>query len=210
MRLIGVTGRARSGKDLTAKLIAELQPGVVRIALADPIKRICAELFDFSEDQADGKLKEIPDPRFELPDGSGFLSPRRAYQILGTEVARSIYKDVWIDYALKRSHDVLNGAKQRVGRDVYVAGGEPANLVVWTDVRFINEAQKIKAAGGTVWRVTRQGVESRLAAAAQVHPSEMEQQSQEFSALVDETLANDGTVEDLRIKVAEALGKVLQ
>jgi hypothetical protein len=48
--LVGIAGRAGSGKDAAADaLVAHL--GFVKVGLADPLKRIAREAFDFSEEQ---------------------------------------------------------------------------------------------------------------------------------------------------------------
>lgn len=48
--VIGITGKAGSGKDTLAKLIGDYRP-VQNIALADPIKRFALQFFGFTEEQ---------------------------------------------------------------------------------------------------------------------------------------------------------------
>jgi len=47
--IIGVAGNAGSGKDTVADHLVK-HHGFVKVALADPLKRICREVFDFSEE----------------------------------------------------------------------------------------------------------------------------------------------------------------
>jgi hypothetical protein len=129
MNLIGLTGYARSGKDTVADILVR-NHGWAKIALADPIKRICQDVFCFSESQLWGGLKDTPDRRYPRTAAAKkfvehsemitfesewleaasknfgkdlvrhFLTPRHAAQQLGTEWARNCYEDAWVDIAL--------------------------------------------------------------------------------------------------------------
>ena len=61
-----------------------------------------------------------------------------------------------------------------------------------TDVRFPNEAQRIKDLGGVVWRVKRPGV-----GPANYHESETALDDWPFDAVLE----NDGNLVDLSLKV---------
>ncbi len=65
MRLIGVTGQAGSGKDSAADYLVRTQ-GFTKVALADPLKRFCREVYDFSEEQLWGpsSARNAPDKRY--------------------------------------------------------------------------------------------------------------------------------------------------
>lgn len=65
MNLIGMCGAAGSGKDTVADILVR-DHGFVKIALADPMKRFCKEVFGFTDDQMWGPSSERnrPDPRF--------------------------------------------------------------------------------------------------------------------------------------------------
>lgn len=65
MKLLGISGPAGSGKDSVAdRLVAKY--GFVKISLADPLKRICQEIYDFSDDQLWGpsSARNAPDLRY--------------------------------------------------------------------------------------------------------------------------------------------------
>lgn len=64
-------------------------------------------------------------------------------------------------------------------------------LVVAPDVRFHNEAVAVREVGGTIWRVTRPGVE------VSAHESEQAQ----TTIRVDGTIVNDGSLADLEAAV---------
>lgn len=97
---------------------------------------------------------------------------RRLLQLIGTECGREcIGPDVWVDRWL-----------EMVGDEVYCDGF----VAIADDVRFPNEAAAIRKLGGTIFRVTRPGCEPSD------HPSERD------DIAADHTIANVGTVEELR------------
>lgn len=57
--ILGISGLAGSGKDT----LAEKLPGFTRVAMADPLKRICKDVYDFSDLQLWG-----PSPERSKPD----------------------------------------------------------------------------------------------------------------------------------------------
>jgi len=109
--VIGIAGRARSGKDTLADFIVN-HYGFVKFAFADRLKDTCCGLFGWGARHRDGDLKEAVDPYL------GF-SPRQAFQVCGTEFARALNPDIW----------------------VLLAERAVAGLVVIPDVRFENEAE---------------------------------------------------------------------
>lgn len=127
--ILGLMGTMGTGKDTFAdRLVAKHD--FVKVAFADPLKRICKEVYDFSDEQLWGpsEKRNEPDPRYRRKcdrcgseDGyvltcgecdhgtkSFFLSPRMALQLLGTEWGRHCYENTWVDYAL-RAADLLLG-----------------------------------------------------------------------------------------------------
>jgi len=135
IKLIGLSGLARSGKDTTGRFLSELI-GCPTYALASPIKQACNELFGWDSRHSDGELKEVADPFWGV-------SPRYAYQTLGTEWGRNLIRD---DIWLKRAEMMLD---------------KHGSLIV-TDVRFENEAKWIRDMGGKLIHVKREGIESVL------------------------------------------------
>lgn len=63
--IIGISGLAGSGKSEIAHFLQK-NHGFQAVALADPIKRIAKEVYDFTDDQLWGPsaLRSIPDPRY--------------------------------------------------------------------------------------------------------------------------------------------------
>lgn len=63
--IIGIAGRAGSGKDTVADLLVR-DHRFVKIAFADPLKRICKKVFDFTDEQFWGpsSARNGPDKRY--------------------------------------------------------------------------------------------------------------------------------------------------
>ena len=116
--IIGITGRARSGKDTIAEHLVYGHL-YTRFAFADPIKDIVCGMFGWGARHRDGDPKEVDDPYW------GF-SPRKAYQTFGTEFGRALNPNVWIMMA-----------------DRQLTSG----LWVCSDVRFDNEADFVRDNG---------------------------------------------------------------
>lgn len=74
--LILLCGRAGSGKDTVSGIMAS-EYRAASVAQADPMKRFCHDVFQFTEDQLWGpsELRDTPDDRY-VPDGNPTLSRR--------------------------------------------------------------------------------------------------------------------------------------
>lgn len=130
MRLIGLSGRKRSGKDTVFALIQEeaghLRP--VRVAFGDALKEEVSNLLNVSVEEMES-------------DKSRF---RGLLQWWGTEWRRHQNPLYWIDKT-RATIQALEGQSE---------------LVVVTDVRFANEVLLIEQLGGTVVRVSRPEADS--------------------------------------------------
>lgn len=134
IRVIGLSGYARAGKDTIAHFLAER--GYVRASFADYIRTALYALNPLvSEDR---RVSDVVDAygwevaKVERPEVRSLL------QRLGTEVGREILGDnVWVDLTFRNMPDASN--------------------VVIADCRYPNEAQVVKELGGEIWRVVRPG-----------------------------------------------------
>lgn len=140
--IIGICGFQGSGKDTIADYLQNIY-GFKRDSFAATLKDAVAAVFGWDRELLEGRTKESRawreqvDPwwaaRLNMPD----LTPRLVLQKWGTEVARkSWHDDIWIaslENKLSKAH----------------------NDIVITDVRFPNEIQAVKNAGGIVIRVVR-------------------------------------------------------
>jgi hypothetical protein len=122
--LIGLTGRARVGKDTAASFLAN-DYLLKRYAFAQPIKD-AAEAMGFARSVYDND-----DMKERVIQGLG-VSYRRILQTLGTEWGRSLNPDFWLLLAKLQWEQVK---RQGVG-------------MVISDVRFANEANWIRSEGG--------------------------------------------------------------
>jgi hypothetical protein len=197
--ILAFTGVAGVGKDAAADALVH-RFGFVRIGLADPIKRAVADWFGWDEKTLWGpsENRNKADPRF---DG---LSPRRALQFIGTEIGRELYRDVWIEYGLRKAKTLLACAcvYEKTQRELFPCRSrtEPVKGVVFTDARFANEVMAVKKAGGKVVRIVRPY--AGLEGAAAMHLSEVEQAGIPDEAF-DAVITNDGTLAEFEAKIVE-------
>lgn len=134
-KLIGLAGKARSGKDTAAARLV-YSHRFTQTAFADPIRRAVAAMLDMSHGQLftdQNKDKPIS------PEWPQHITPRFLMQTLGTEWGRNIVtSDLWLRVV------------QRYWETSY------AQNIVVSDVRFDNEAQWIRSVpGGVVWHIWR-------------------------------------------------------
>jgi hypothetical protein len=172
--IIGLTGFAGAGKDTVADLLGA-HARFRKLAFADALRAEVAEGFGvLASELADPTAKHRPTvalcmrraPRDFLaavvlslsvaaPDHWTPLSnewldapraPRQILQWWGTEYRRAQHDRYWTRIMASRLV-----AYQRDGETRFVI----------TDVRFDNEADTVRAAGGTLWQVTRPGCDGR-------------------------------------------------
>lgn len=207
--LIGLTGRAGSGKNTVSKILEKQiersgGPVVVEIAFAEPLKRFCKDVYDWTEDHVNGHLKEVEDKRYPrpvsylrwyelpygllykllkkkeyLPRGPHFLTPRYALQQLGTEWGRNCFSRTWITYAQRKWRGWL----------------QHGYVVAVTDLRFLNEADAISEDSGWIWKIYRS-----TSSTAATHASETELAAIE----ADVTIFNTSTIDALPKKIKDA------
>jgi len=159
MFLLGITGLKQSGKDTVLKCIRELLPGKLIV------QRNFADALKLEVAIACGvDIDFINDnkPHFRL-----------ILQGWGSDFRRQLCGD---DYWINRW---MIAVQQTVANPY---------LLVCTDVRFLNEASKVRELGGILWRVDRVEWNS------DTHASEVEQ----ASIKVDDTLHNTSTLEQLK------------
>ena len=173
--IVGLSGFARSGKDSVASFMKDHSRRAFADKLREAIWRLDPIIFD------DKRTREVVE-EFGWEQAKGlFPELRRLLQVFGTEVGRfMIHPDIWVKLAIE--------------------GLEPDDSIVFTDVRFPNEALAIKSLGGQIWRVNRPGIE-----ALNDHASETSMTSWDFDHVID----NDGDLETLRTKVENLLSPIL-
>lgn len=198
--IIGISAKAHSGKDLVGDYLVD-KYGFKKVKFADKLKEIVALCLSVPRDMLENQeYKETILPSewwvFEIPNLEGgvtvypyekykdeyhekFLvkvTPRWLLQKIGTECFRNIISPMFWVNALFAS---------------FVDGVD----YVITDVRFPNEADKVKESGGTLIRLNRDGC------LLSSHKSEIALDSYDFDSVVD----NNGTKEELYAKIDEIL-----
>ena len=170
MKLIGITGKARSGKDAIAKF-AWSQYGFTRIAFADPVKMAAQAKFGLTAAQTwDDELKEVVIPHWNM-------TPRQMFQMEGTEAGRNVFGgDLWIKRFML-SYNLLKDTDD----------------IIVPDVRFDNEASAIRDLGGIIIEIRRG--QAGLSGSAGAHVSESG-----LSLPADYVIDNNGTLEELHEK----------
>lgn len=176
--LIGLHGRARTGKDTAARYLVS-QFDLYSYAFADPIKAAIAQLFNLTLSHIEGSLKEV------LLPGIG-KSPRQLMQLLGTEWGREqIHPELW-----------LLLAKQNIGNRLEMDQSH-YNGVVIRDVRFENEAEWIRRQGGHVVHILRPEAQ-----AVSAHSSESGIAIHDNDFVVH----NEGSIEDFQRQLGRMMG----
>jgi len=161
-KLVGLAGRAGSGKSTCAAWLVEHRQAV-EFSLAEPLKLLAMDVFGFSREQVFGTQKDketvdlcvsVRDEQLAqsvldaVPD-AGYLreskrrevyagrrvSPREMLIRLGNGARERIYKDVWLDACLARIRE------------------RAAPLSVVADVRYDSEAAALHKAGAKIIRL---------------------------------------------------------
>jgi hypothetical protein len=185
--LIGLVGKARSGKDTFARGLVER--GYTRVAFADPLR----------------EMVEAIDPVIGVGVGGGAVRLRWALLTFGGwegvketaygpemrrllqqsgQAVRRLDEGFWLRVGLGKARDVIAACP-----------AARAGAAVITDVRYTNEADAIQKAGGVLVRIVRPGLES-----TDTHASETELDRYP----VDFTVRNSGTAEDF-VELARTL-----
>ena len=203
--IVGVCGFIGSGKDTIADYLVNFHE-FRRDSFANSLKDAVSAVFGWDRTLLEGRTKEARewreqvDPwwadRLSMPT----LTPRWVLQYWGTEVCRrGFHDDIWI----ASLENKLRNTKDNV---------------VISDVRFPNEVESIKKAGGKVIRVVRgqEPVWLRVAQNAcagdekskllmsdefKVHASEWAWLGTKFDTVLD----NNGSIDDLYNQVKNLL-----
>ena len=198
--LIGLHGPKGSGKDTAFSYIAQwaAERGVraARRGFADAPKLSVAKIFDPSATIAEAiafadKLKAPGGTvsfsmRVEHGEGesrtySGEITGRMLYQRFATEGHRELFgEDIWLDVVLPTDRDWTKSFED----NPFLA--EPIDIAVITDVRFTNEAQRIRELHGQVWMIDRHP-----------HTGEHDSEMPLPPELIDQVIPNRFTLDDL-------------
>jgi len=163
--IIGLSGYAQSGKDTVAEMLC-LNYAFKRISFALPMRDAIYTLNPLVDGRS--RIADVVD-EYGWDVAKANPEVRRLLQVFGTEVGRELFGErFWIDQAFKRA--------------------EEYQRVVFSDVRFPNEAKAILQRGGDVWRVNRGNH-----GAVNGHTSEHAMDNFMFKHVI----FNNGTLDDL-------------
>lgn len=174
---------------------------VVKMSFAAPLKQLCINTFGLGKRQCYGESgeRETPSPirwrdispKYHTlkPDGASaddFLSAREILQFVGTNVMRDFYPNVWARAA------GLSALRSY------------ADIVVYTDARFPNEIEEFQemALNGEINLVVVRM--RRDTGIVDDHPSETALDAWDEEMLFEETIFNNGSIEELQ-KMVKAL-----
>lgn len=139
---VGIHGPARSGKDTAGKAVAE-KLGLRQLAFATPMKDMALRIDPMvATMRCNGHhvhLSEVVE-RFGWEEAKRLPEVRRFIQRLGAEGLREYDPDFWVDLAEQEA------ASSTVG-------------VVFTDVRYPNEAELIRRHNGVLLSIRRSGLD---------------------------------------------------
>lgn len=193
--IIGIVGFIGSGKGTFADILVN-NYNYNKESFAKSVKDAASIIFGWDRELLEGETKtsrewrEQPDPYWSAKMKQQF-SPRKALQLLGTEVGRAMHKDLWL-FSLQ--------ARMKENENYVIA-----------DVRFPNEIKSIHDMGGKIVRIKR-GPEPEwyeyallankgniwekdrfIAAYPEIHYSEWAW----VGGAIDFTIANNGDLNDL-------------
>jgi hypothetical protein len=148
-------------------------PDATRLAFAEPLKAACMHLFDLSSEQVNDRVLKMQ------ADPRWGTTPRKLLQQVGTDVIREVFG----------ADHFVRLMKIRIDRAIR----DGARVIVITDCRFPNEARFVRSIGGIVTGIKRKG------GIVDGHASERPLPRH----LLDYTIHNNGTVEDLHERVRD-------
>jgi len=196
--IIGVSGKARSGKNVFAEFLAaeifrRTGEAYILMAYADELKKMVQMEFDLSWDQLWGDAKEFEDKRYikrvDVDEHGDFVTvywtAREIMQAYG-EFHRSIDWNFWV----KKLFSIVDEKEYK-------------NVII-TDVRYPNEVDPIVERGGYHIRIGRPNADK---VHGSTHASET---SLDTPYKVDFGVTNAGTLDDLRKLAGDIASGLIQ
>lgn len=175
---VGLSGEMGHGKSTVAAYLCS-KYHYTEYSFARPLKEGVKRLFSLTDAQVYGEEKNQIDNRWGV-------SPRYLLQQIGTE----LFRDKLTNY-LPQIHPVPNLWIRNFQRWVQTH----AKRVVVSDCRFMDECGALHDLGIKVYRVVRSGLSTQPSSSA--HASE----SLQKHLPVDETILNDGTLDELYLTI---------
>jgi len=200
---ICVIGLKGAGKDTLCDVAQELYPNFCRVSMSEAIRRVVWHLLDYKIKDRDclwgdkDKKESVIDPEWIMPPcvvrsmGLEKAEPwtgRRLMQYYGTECGREIEDSIWLNAVTKLVAEMPDNA-----------------IFLVSDARFENEVENFRSMGCKVHTLKVVRTEVVLNEFSD-HASEQYAKD----AVCDNTIENNGTLEELKASVASYLDKVIQ
>lgn len=220
MIIVGISGKAQSGKNLATDTICSVCDSkhidFLEMAFADKLKEIVRDCFGVSEKLlwGSGKDKEslthiewdnvLVNPAYKLEylkskiiKNYKYLTARELLQYIGTDIFRKIDSLAWVRPVESYIQTIKEDEEKYSSRSSFVE----QTVIVITDVRFISECDMIKKFGGEIWRVCRGKLEKDS------HASETELDKYDgFNTIID----NNGSKKQYVEKIKQLFGELLE
>lgn len=181
-KIIGLTGRARSGKDTCANFIEEFSEQtdskVLRLYFSKVLKDACKVLFNLTDEHLHTDKKEEILDNWKLNGEE--VSTRKLLQWLGTDILRN---NIDQDFFKKHMFEKIQKGIQ-----------ENYDFILITDVRFDNEAELITSLGGKIYHIERPNQ-------TKIEHSDHASEKGIKDELIHEKIINDSSLEDFKEKV---------
>lgn len=186
--ILGLHGHQGVGKDTVFNIISSQYPDAIRLAFADKIKESLAALFGVSIREIDILKEEHGIFKVESDSFQHSYTWRGFAQRYGTEAHRDIFgKDFWVNLILPQPDK--EGIKLHEDK-----------LWVITDIRFINEAERVRELGGWIINIQRPNKSIK-----ENHISE-ERLDKKY---IDYEIINDESIEILRERVMKVVDELI-
>lgn len=220
MKLLGITGAKGSGKGECARFVSEWASEHALLSVdrgfADKLKWAMARIFwpkismedaiewanEFKNQEHAKVIVGANQAETLHHGGDRVITGRQLFQHGGTEMGREIFGDnFWVNQLLPigttgrewwMSFSDGDGPKSK-------HGDRFADIATISDLRFGNEAKRIKVLGGEVWQMVRPGFDP------DGHASEVPMPTQ----YVDNTIFNGGDLDHLRDAAFESCDRFL-
>ena len=194
--IIGFVGNNRVGKDTSADFLIEIAKEnnveFSRMALADPIKDIARQMFNFKENQLYGDEKDIIDSRYNI-------KPRDFFQKFGTEIMQFGIYNYLPDLSIPKREFWVNLLLNKIKDELVI---NPKKIIIITDIRGNHEARRIVEKGGILIKIIKP-IKKEL---KHITEQEVDQINNDF---IKYTIINDSTLENLKSKINHIYNQIV-
>lgn len=193
--LLAVLGKKSSGKDTFSDYLIN-HHGFIKYAFGDPLKKGIQCFFNLSDEQlTDEKLKEEIDERWGV-------SPRKLFQIIGTDIFQKSIYDFIPDLKLNQNQNQENikGHWVYLFKEWYLneIKKNPNLKVIVSDARFLHEIETIKELNGKIIKIIRPSKENKN---INININDTHQSENEINdipnEMIDNTIYNDKSINEL-------------